>query len=274
MLAALVALLISFALLMNSAGSAEPAATAEDPSTHFDSRLDRPPSPLDLDLEEHPLYEMSAPSTGSCDLPDLDTSSADSWEAFSQEIGLCLDEFWQPHLEDLGLRTDTPSFHVTEQNPDTGIQEGVTLAYYEGEKLSITVVLPNVTELAENIPDDRQEGVWSALLGHEYGHHVQQASGILDKAAEMEVDASSELEALEALRRTELQAECLGGMAMQGIGVFDTGELNEINRFLNGGNDLPTHGSARNRQHWFDQGRSQDSLESCNTYGAAPSLVR
>nr|WP_246425202.1 neutral zinc metallopeptidase [Streptomonospora nanhaiensis] len=134
--------------------------------------------------------------------------------------------------------------------------------------MTITVVLPNVSELARDVPDNSQESVWAALLGHEYGHHVQQATGILEESYAMERQAPTEDAELEALRRTELQAECMAGVAMQAMGGFDQAEIDRANTFLNSGSDLPTHGTSANRQEWFDNGASADTLEACNTYGA------
>ncbi|RNL85111.1 hypothetical protein EFW17_10100 [Halostreptopolyspora alba] len=274
MVAGLAAVLVGLALLVNSTGTSENNATGDAPSEYLAPGLDRPPPALDIDPENHPVYGVSRPEAVGCDLPELDTSSSASWEGFSEEVGVCLNELWQPRLESLGLRTDTPTFHVTEQNPDKLGQEGVTLAYYEGEKLSITVVLPNVMKLSESVPEGHVEGVWAALLGHEYGHHVQQVTGLLEAATELENEASSRSEALQALRRTELQAECLGGVAMRGFDTFDHAELGSINEFLNGGNDLPTHGTAQNRKYWFAEGRATDTIAACNTYEAEASLVR
>ncbi|MFC3997797.1 neutral zinc metallopeptidase [Nocardiopsis sediminis] len=275
--AALVALLVSVALVANSASATPPSAQggASDVTEFHSRELYERPKSIDLDIAAHPAYDMPVPDTVSCGLPDLDPESEASWRAFSDEIGVCLNDLWQPRLDELGLRTPAPTFHVTEDNPDVGsTEEGMTLAYYEYDSLSITVVLPNVIELSRDVPDDSQEAVWTALLGHEYGHHVQQATGILDASYEMERLAPNENEELEALRRTELQAECMGGIAMRGFGEFDAAEIDLVNEYLNGGSDLPTHGTARNRQYWFDQGTEEATLEACNTYDAPASDVR
>lgn len=108
LLAGLVAVLVGLALLVNSTATSEPDATGGDPTEHFDSGLDSPPPPLEIDVEQHPLYDTSVPAEAGCDLPDLDTSSSASWEAFSEEVGVCLDELWQPHLEDLGCAPTRP----------------------------------------------------------------------------------------------------------------------------------------------------------------------
>ncbi|MFC4564754.1 neutral zinc metallopeptidase [Nocardiopsis mangrovi] len=276
--AALVALLVSVALMANTASSAPPAAQeggVYDAAQFHSRELYERPRAIDLDITDHPAYDMPMPDTVSCALPGLDPESESSWRAFSDEIGVCLNDLWQPSLDELGLRTPAPTFNVTEDNPDIGsTEEGMTLAYYEYDTLTITVVLPNVIELSRDVPDDSQEAVWTALLGHEYGHHVQQATGILDASYEMERRAADESEELEALRRTELQAECMGGVAMRGLGEFDAAEIDLVNEYLNGGSDLPTHGTSRNRQYWFDQGTVDATMDACNTYGASDADVR
>ncbi len=275
---AAVALVVCVALVVNSPAATDPAsggAANRDPSQYYSKEMDARPSAVELDITAHPAYDLAMPEEVGCDLPDLQPQSDQSWKKFSGEIGDCLSDLWQPRLEELGLRTEPPTFHVTEDNPDAGsAQEGMTLAYYEHDKLSITVVLPNVTELAREVPDEHQEGVWSALLGHEYGHHVQQSTGILDASYEMSGQASTESEELEVLRRTELQAECMGGVAMRGLGTFDDAEIDKVNEFLNGGSDLPTHGTSQNRQHWFDRGVALDTVDACNTFDAPAVQVR
>ncbi|MFC3521197.1 neutral zinc metallopeptidase, partial [Streptomonospora nanhaiensis] len=271
---AVVALTLCVALVVAADPGAGPSAggqapSGDDPAAHYDERLAARPGAIDLDVAEHPAYDLAMPESIDCAPPDLDPASDASWRTFSDEVGRCLNELWQPRLEELGLRTPEPTWDVTEENPDTGsAEEGMTLAYYENDTMTITVVLPNVSELARDVPDNSQESVWAALLGHEYGHHVQQATGILEESYAMERQAPTEDAELEALRRTELQAECMAGVAMQAMGGFDQAEIDRANTFLNSGSDLPTHGTSANRQEWFDNGASADTLEACNTYGA------
>ncbi|WP_084469318.1 neutral zinc metallopeptidase [Nocardiopsis trehalosi] len=274
-LAAFAALLVCVALVANAPSPTPGGTDTADPAPYYSRELSERPHPIEVDVAGHPVYDLAVPERVDCELPDLDPQSASSWEGFSEQIGGCLNEMWQPRLEELGLRTEAPTFHVTEENPDQGSpEEGMTLAYYEGDRLAVTVVLPNVTLMARDIPDADQEAVWAALLGHEYGHHVQQATGILDASYEMERGAASQSEELEALRRTELQAECMGGIAMSSLGDFGDAEIDRVNEWLNGGSDLPTHGSATNRQYWFDQGATLDTIEACNTYAAPDTEVR
>ncbi|WP_241485045.1 neutral zinc metallopeptidase [Nocardiopsis potens] len=248
---------------------------AVDLSSRYSPELSEPPREVEIDVSAHPVYDLPMPEPVDCPIPDLDPASDASWEAFSAELGPCLNDLWRPRLKELGLHVADPEFKTTRENPDEGSpEEGMTLAYYDSEVREITIVIPNVSALSEEFPDRDQEGVWSALIGHEYGHHVQEVTGVLEESYEMEYAASSQSQSLQALRRTELQAECMGGIAMRGLGAFDDGAIDRVNRLLNGGDDLPTHGTSQNRRTWYDQGADGDTLESCNTYAAPAREVR
>ncbi|MDT0302843.1 neutral zinc metallopeptidase [Streptomonospora wellingtoniae] len=252
----------------------QPAPAAADPARHTSDGFSARPAAVEVDVTDHPAYELPAPEPVECSPPELDPDSADSWRAFNGTLSECLGELWRPRLEELGLRAVEPEFRVTRTNPDAGSgEEGMTLAYYEGEPMAVTVVLPNVTELSGQVPRADQRGVWSQLLAHEYGHHVQQLAGILDVSYALEHEAPDEEARMEALRRTELQAECLSGVAMRGLDVGDA-EIDRVGGFIGSGNDLDTHGSGGNRRHWFDSGAHQDTLGACNTYAAPDSEIR
>ncbi|PSK98200.1 putative neutral zinc metallopeptidase [Murinocardiopsis flavida] len=235
------------------------------------------PPPLRTTVSDNPFYALKAPAPIECEVPDIDPASKRSWEAFSAEVGPCLDRLWEPRLADAGMPSDKPTFKVLAEPPDDwsdGPQgQGMTLAFYDSGEQTINVLMPSVTDLADTLPE-ADEGVWAALLAHEYGHHVQNRVGILERAYDNESEASSRKVELDSLRRTELQAECLGGVGIRGFGGFDATAARTINKLLNGGGDLESHGSSRNRQHWFLQGYKLDTMQSCNTYTAARPLVR
>ncbi|MBB6171280.1 hypothetical protein HNR23_001340 [Nocardiopsis mwathae] len=257
----------------SSEGAQQPLAGGEDLSAFYSRQLDDRPVEPDFDLDEHPAFGTATPDPIDCDVPRLDTSSDASWEEFTTEVGDCLNEMWKPRFEELGIRTPGPTFGVTNEKPrQAPAEKGVVLAFYKPDEKTITVVLPNVNEMAEFIPDGSQESVWAALLGHEYGHHVQQVTAIISRSVAAESGASESVR-LESLRRTELQAECFAGVAMRGLGAFDDSEIKEVNELLNSGGDLPTHGKSINRRQWYTAGTTGDTLESCNTFGAPASRV-
>ncbi|MGI5121363.1 neutral zinc metallopeptidase [Marinactinospora thermotolerans] len=277
--ASLISLVVCVVLVAGSLSSPDGAAGKPGPAHTLDLTLVQAPGPAEIDLTEHPFYALPAPDAARCSPPELDLDSAGSWEAFTSALGTCLDEVWTPRLTDLGLRPQPPAYVVLEELPQDWPEEdieqdGVTLAYYEEWTNTITVLLPSIRQLAEYLAAPDDEGVWGALIAHEYGHYLQAELGLLGVVTEMELSAKSERAALAVTRRAELQADCLGGIALRAFDVYDDAQAEAINTDFNGGGDSETHGTTDNRQHWFEEGWDADSAGDCNTFDAEGRLVR
>jgi uncharacterized repeat protein (TIGR03843 family) len=264
---ALVALVASVAIVVNTPQQEAPTGGA-DVSAFYDSGLYARPNPAEIDIADHPLYDVAMPEPVDCPLPALRTGSDDSWETFANEAGGCLNELWAPVMDELGLVPDLPEITVTDEPLDTDTEDSFTLAYYESDRGLITLVLPNVRQVGEQIPDTHQEDVWLALMGHEYAHHVQYATGILSVSHDLRRTAGSEDDELDTLRRTELQAECMAGVGLRGLTDPEGDALDVVNLHFNDGGDLDTHGTAANRALWLEAGYSSPTVGGCNTYGA------
>jgi predicted metalloprotease len=133
------------------------------------------------------------------------------------------------------------------------------------------------------------------VVAHEIGHHVQNVLGILAKAQQAQRAASSKGEMNNIQLRVELQADCLAGiwaryenehLKSQGKPpMVESGDAEAALRAVTTigddtlrrkaqGSVVPdsfTHGSAEQRQRWFDTGFRSGSMQSCNTF-AAPQL--
>ena len=118
------------------------------------------------------------------------------------------------------------------------------------------------------------------VIAHEYGHHVQNLLGLLERGR----DAGAEGGAV----RTELQADCFAGV--WGGNAVETGYLQpltdeQIGQALNAamviGDDRIqqqtqgqvnretwTHGSSEQRQEWFSIGLQQKNPNACDTFNA------
>lgn len=233
---------------------------------------------VDIDTSAHPVYGLATPAQVSCDIPAFDPASVSGWEDFTEAVGPCLNDMWLPVLQEIGLRPQEPNYVVLDELPDefraeTG-EDGVTLAYYMGHDLSITVLVPSVRKLLP-YPNMRDERVWFALLAHEYGHHVQGETGLLDAAYSLERAADSEAAELAVSRRIELQAECFAGIGTAGVREHGVSDVTFVNRNFNeDGGDSDSHGSTANRVHWFFEGARSSTLEGCNTFGADEGLTR
>ncbi len=121
------------------------------------------------------------------------------------------------------------------------------------------------------------------VIAHEYGHHVENITGVLGRARSRATGPESEAV------RVELQADCLAGMWANG--AVDTGFIEQLNdqdirdglsaaaavgddriQETAGGRVDPeswTHGSAEQRQRWFLTGYRASSISSCDTFAVA-----
>jgi hypothetical protein len=125
------------------------------------------------------------------------------------------------------------------------------------------------------------------VIAHEYGHHIQNLLGILDRAQQDPQGPNS------GAVRIELMADCLAGTwvkhATETTDANGTPLLKEITEddirsALSAaaavgddriqekmqGRVTPenwTHGSAEARMHWFTQGYRTGDLNQCNTFG-------
>ncbi|HVF74252.1 MAG TPA: neutral zinc metallopeptidase [Acidimicrobiales bacterium] len=117
------------------------------------------------------------------------------------------------------------------------------------------------------------------VIAHEYGHHVENLLGVLDRAKRG--DAGAESDSV----KVELMADCLAGMWARG--AVDTGYIEELtDADIRDGLDAAaavgddriqeraqgrvdpeswTHGSAEQRQRWFSTGFRTTNVEQCRT---------
>lgn len=119
------------------------------------------------------------------------------------------------------------------------------------------------------------------MLAHEYGHHVQQATRILD-LYDNDAWEQTPAEQLESERRKELQASCLGAAFLgANRGTFRlTGGRHDlwVYRTSHQGDEynprkVRDHGSRKNYAYWTARAFASRNPASCNTFTAAPKRV-
>ena len=118
------------------------------------------------------------------------------------------------------------------------------------------------------------------VLGHEYGHHIQNLMGTM---GQVRTQKGADSDAV----RLELQADCYAGMWTRDaedseLITLDDADITEaldsakavgddrIQQKSGQGVDPEgwTHGSSEQRMAWFTKGYDEGSLEACDTFAA------
>jgi len=124
------------------------------------------------------------------------------------------------------------------------------------------------------------------VIAHEYGHHIEDQLGILGRIRTQQGPKSDAV-------RVELMADCLAGVWAKGAQetkdkngnaiiegltqddiklAIDAAQAvgdDRIQKRSSGSvnSDTFTHGSAKQRVRWFNQGLSQGTIKGCDTFG-------
>lgn len=123
------------------------------------------------------------------------------------------------------------------------------------------------------------------VLAHEVGHHIQTLTGISEKVHAAQQRATEEQQnALQV--RMELQADCYAGIwahhAQRSRNILESGDIEEaLGAAAAVGDDMIqkrtqgyvvpesfTHGSAAQRQQWFEKGFSSGQISACDTFAS------
>lgn len=201
--------------------------------------------------------------------------------AFFGSAEKCLEAAWRPVLEAAGLPFEPPTVEVSAttdgiSTPCTGSTSNFAAFYCPANR---TVYMP-ISQLQTDYYGDNWV-VYLSVFAHEYGHHIQNLSGILLAANGERVDVGAQSpDGLELSRRVELQANCFDGMYL--VSSADGGSLtaeqmsqartDADNRGDQNG-DMRDHGTPENGGRWFGLGVEHNRTAQCNTFTAPDDAV-
>jgi predicted metalloprotease len=200
---------------------------------------------------------------------------------FTRQIAGSAEDVWGQLLQPQGVRFVPATVTVYDYATPTGCGTGQASAgpFYCPSDAHIYLDLSFFNELASRFgaPGDFARAY---VIAHEYGHHIQNLLGTMERQGGGSQGADS------ASVRMELQADCYAGVwafhANQRFAVLQSGDVEEglaaaaavgdDTLAKQGGDrvvpDSFTHGSSAQRTAWFRRGLAGGSIAACDTFSA------
>jgi hypothetical protein len=204
---------------------------------------------------------------------------------FSRKIVASTEDVWTPIMQARGV-TFTPAvitFYTTETPTACGDGQASAGPFYCPADKRIYLDLSFFDQLSSQFgaPGDFARAY---VIAHEYGHHIQNLIGTMDKE-EAALQGDSAKGPTGASVRLELQADCYAGVwanhAQQTLQITQSDIEGGLKAAAAVGDDtlekeqqgyvVPdsfTHGTSAQRMRWFSKGFAHGDMDDCDTFGA------
>ena len=201
---------------------------------------------------------------------------------FARRIIGSAEDVWSPLLRQHGVNLSPATFTAYDYATPTGCGTGQSSAgpFYCPGDAHIYLDLAFFNELDQRFGAPGQFAR-AYVIAHEYGHHIQNLLGVMDRRGGPSRGADSDSV------RTELQADCYAGVwayhANQQFAILQNGDVEGALRAASSVGDdtlqkesqgyiVPdsfTHGSSAQRVRWFQRGLDGGQIDACDTFSRA-----
>ena len=203
---------------------------------------------------------------------------------------LAIDEYWAEELPTLGVDYESPEFVLFTASTSTGCGNATSATgpFYCPSDKTIYVDTDFYKELTTRFGANGGPLAEMYVLAHEWGHHIQNISGIMNGLDFQTTGPSSDGV------RLELQADCFAGAWVRsateskdenGVSYLEPVTDQDIADALSAASAVGddriqestqgqvnpetwTHGASEQRQDWFNTGRASGA-DACNTFEVA-----
>jgi predicted metalloprotease len=231
-------------------------------------------------IDGGPALQSTAPSAPG----QQGVSPADPGGRFVSTVLASTEDAWSEIFRQGGARYQPPRLVMFTGATSTacGLGQSAVGPFYCPEDQTVYIDLGFYRELQQRFkaPGDFAQAY---VVAHEVGHHVQNLLGTMGKV-QSQRQRMSERQYNQLSVRLELQADCYAGVwarhSQQAKGWLEQGDVEEgLNAASQIGDDkmqmrsqgtvVPdafTHGSSKQRVHWFRVGMESSRLSDCDTF--------
>lgn len=233
------------------------------------------------------LYKTPPITPSKCKEVNVSLRTQAGVAAYASKLWTCMYAAWAVPLKAAGA-----AYKV---KPRLSVHSGTAVASYCGTLYNYTGYYCSANGGTIYIPAQEIINTWSQnptyarawltqMMAHEYGHHIQNLTGILSASYQRRNAFSTYAARLEESRRLELQASCLGAAyigANKRYYPMAGGLLTQFNYLVSHMGDQPgharDHGSIKNHAFWstlgFNAKHTYTIAGNCNTYNANSTYV-
>ncbi|NUP79447.1 MAG: hypothetical protein HOV96_18065 [Nonomuraea sp.] len=218
----------------------------------------------------NPLYKTGRLTDVNCTPGDLPANSMVAYRRFLTRVTNCLNKAWAAQFRKAGMPFAKPRLRIITKKVRTPCgmwNTGADGVYCSTDRTMYLMISRD--QLGNPFP----LGI-TRLIAHEYGHHVQQASGIWDYYWTARSTASK-ARRLQLSRNSELQAECFSSIFMSTMKESPLVTVSDWDYtvqwfYKNGAKGWPQndHGKGPTQAAWMTRGFNRGTPASCNTWAA------
>ncbi|MEU8193984.1 neutral zinc metallopeptidase [Microbispora amethystogenes] len=243
----------------------------------------RPTTPtLNRTAKSNSLYRAGSPARTNCPAGNASIYNHAQFKALILKTGRCMGDAWAPALTRAGIPWTPPHYMIAARKGRGACGDypspGSNVPYYCPS--NSTIYASTSAMAREYGPLGSWNGIIISMMAHEYGHHLQNVSGISDSWWQQTINSSSRSGKMALSRRHELQATCFGGMFMRSVAAsypIDGSRRNTLLWAYSHLGDPPggprDHGNTRSNAAWFRQGYTRPMAYQCNTWVVGSSSV-
>jgi predicted metalloprotease len=283
-------------LLVRNLGEDTPQTTNSPSPTPSESPSESPspsPSPAsttpteapapaqDVILTANKLYTVGPIAASKCAEPPFAPINFTAARNYYNAMLPCLNRTWSLAMKKAGLPFRPPKavVYAGKLSSPCGMQRSVRASYCGA---NATIYLPFIVDNRYYRSNPTYaRAIMLNTFAHEYGHHVQNLSGILAASVSRQQKMTPNQKLLES-RRRELQATCLGAAYLGANAAFIPmrGPLLQNWKFLiaHTGDDysrprVHDHGNRVSNYQWTIAGYNSKQPNACNTFTAPEARV-